>query len=64
MKFLLVYYTGTYNTRYLSDEISKLLVESGHTVDKVEINIDPERPLTKDMKLIVIAHTSELNKLK
>ena len=32
--------------------------------EKVEINIDPERPLEKDMKLIVIAHTSELNKLK
>lgn len=32
--------------------------------ERVEINIDPERPLEKDMKLIVIAHTSELNKLK
>lgn len=32
--------------------------------EKVEINIDPERPLTADMRLIVIAHTSELNKLK
>jgi len=31
---------------------------------KVEINIDPERPLTAGMKLIVIAHTSALNKLK
>jgi len=32
--------------------------------EKVEINIDPERPLEAEMKLIVIAHTSELNKLK
>ena len=32
--------------------------------EKVEINIEPERPLTNEMKLIVIAHTSELNKLK
>lgn len=32
--------------------------------EKVDINIDPERPLTAEMKLIVIAHTSELNKLK
>lgn len=32
--------------------------------EKVEINIDPERPLEKDMRLIVIAYTSELEKLK
>lgn len=32
--------------------------------ENVEINIDPERPLTVGMKLIVIAHTSALNKLK
>ena len=32
--------------------------------DKVEINIDPDRPLEKDMRLIVIAYTSVLEKLK
>ena len=32
--------------------------------EKVEINIDPERPLEKDMKLIVVAYTSALEKLK
>ena len=32
--------------------------------EKVDINIDPECPLQADTKLIVIAHTSELNKLK
>lgn len=32
--------------------------------EKVQINIDPEQSLEKNMKLIVIAHTSELNKLK
>lgn len=32
--------------------------------ENVDINIDPERPLQADTKLIVIAHTSELNKLK
>ena len=32
--------------------------------ENVNINIDPECPLEADMKLIVIAHTSELNKLK
>ena len=40
MKFLLVYYTGTYNTRYLTERITENLISSGHTVDKVEINID------------------------
>ena len=42
MKFLLVYYTGTYNTRYLSERISDKLIERGHTVDRVEINIDTQ----------------------
>ena len=32
--------------------------------ESVKINIDPEKPLDETMKLIVIAHTSELNKLK
>ena len=32
--------------------------------ENVDINIDPERPLQADTKLIVIAHTSQLNKLK
>lgn len=32
--------------------------------ESVNINIDPEKPLDETMKLIVIAHTSELNKLK
>lgn len=32
--------------------------------ERVDINIDPAKPLTEDMKLVVIAHTSELNKLK
>lgn len=43
MKFLLVYYTGTYNTRYLSNQIGEKLIKRGHTVDKVEIN--KETPL-------------------
>lgn len=32
--------------------------------ESVNINIDPEKALDETMKLIVIAHTSELNKLK
>ncbi len=38
MKFLLVYYTGTYNTRYLTERIAEKLNERGHQVDSVEIN--------------------------
>lgn len=40
MKFLMIYYTGTYNTRYLTNDLEARLVKRGHTVDKVEINID------------------------
>ena len=32
--------------------------------NQVLINIDPEKPLEKSMKLIVIANVSKLNKLK
>ncbi len=38
MKLLLVYYTGTYNTRFLTDEIERRLLDRGHAVDRVEIN--------------------------
>lgn len=31
--------------------------------DEVSVNINPEEPLTKDMKLIVIAQTKTLAKL-
>ncbi len=31
--------------------------------DTVSVNVDPERPLTKEMKLIVIANVSKLKKL-
>ncbi len=42
MKFLLVYFTGTYNTRFLTDEIESRLVKNGHQVDRVEINCQTE----------------------
>lgn len=32
--------------------------------DEVEVDIDPQKPLQKDMKLIVIANTMKLGKLK
>ena len=38
MKILLIYYTGTYNTRYLTGELTKKLIEKGNAVDTVEIN--------------------------
>ena len=37
MKFLLIYFTGTYNTRFLTDELQKRLENNSHTVDRVEI---------------------------
>ncbi len=47
MKFLFVYFTGTYNTRYLTDEIERLLKERGHTADRVEINCETQ-PVSTD----------------
>ena len=40
MKVLLVYFTGTYNTRYLTDRITDDFISCGHQVDRVEINKD------------------------
>ena len=42
MKILLIYYTGTYNTRYLTDRLEGRLLSHGHTVDRVEVNCDTE----------------------
>ncbi len=42
MKFLLIYFTGTYNTRFLTDQLELSLKEKGHEVDRVEINRDTE----------------------
>ncbi len=38
MKFLLIYYTGTYNTRYLTSKLQEKLSKNGHSVEKIEIN--------------------------
>ena len=37
MRVLLVYYTGTYNTRYLSDKVEERFLGQGDTVDRIEI---------------------------
>ena len=37
MKILLVYYTGTYNTRFLTDGVQAELLRRGHEVDRAEI---------------------------
>lgn len=42
MKFLLIYFTGTYNTRYLTDRIKVKLQNKGHIVNAFEINCDTE----------------------
>ena len=39
MKVLLIYYTGTYNTRYLTNQIKQKFIEKGDLVDTVEINV-------------------------
>lgn len=52
MKILLIYFTGTYNTRYLTNYIEKLLGEKGHQVEKAEINCDLKPINTKDYDYI------------
>lgn len=42
MRYLLIYYTGTYNTRFLSDQLQDRLVKQGHEVDRVEIKYNTE----------------------
>ncbi len=39
MNILLIYYTGTYNTRYLTNQLKDKLIEKANTVDTVEINV-------------------------
>ncbi len=38
MKVLLIYYTGTFNTRYLTEKVKTCFEEQGDVVDTVEIN--------------------------
>ena len=40
MKILLIYFTGTYNTRYLTDKVEAEFMRRGHEVDRVEIACD------------------------
>jgi NAD-dependent dihydropyrimidine dehydrogenase PreA subunit/flavodoxin len=45
MKILLIYYTGTYNTRYVTNVLKNRLIKSNNFVDTVEVNRDT--PLIK-----------------
>ena len=40
MKVLLIYYTGTYNTRYLTNQLKDKLIEKNNEVDTIEINVN------------------------
>lgn len=40
MKILLIYYTGTYNTRFLSNKIKERFILDNHEVELVEFNKD------------------------
>lgn len=45
MRYLLIYYTGTYNTRYLTNQIKERLIKNGNEVDTIEI--DCNTPIIK-----------------
>ena len=57
MRILLIYYTGTYNTRYLTGRLSSLLEAHGHAVRTVEVRGDtaPE-PLDVGYDLVGIGY--------
>lgn len=52
MKILLIYYTGTYNTRFLSNKLKERFIELGNFVDMVEINCNTELVDTYSYDLI------------
>lgn len=52
MKVLLIYYTGTYNTRYLTNQLKERLIEKGNNVDTIEINADTPIVDTSNYELI------------
>lgn len=52
MKVLLIYYTGTYNTRLLSNQLKNELEKKGDKVDTVEINVETEIVDTSGYDLI------------
>ena len=56
MRFLLVYYPGTYHTRFLTDKIQKRLEARGHTVERTEINADTTPVNTQGYDLIGLGY--------
>lgn len=56
MKYLLIYYTGTYNTRFLTSKVKERLEKDGAEVDTVEINIDAPVADTKGYDFVGLGY--------
>ena len=52
MRVLLIYYTGTYNTRYLSNKVKDRFINKGYEVDTIEINANTPIKDVSDYDLI------------
>ena len=52
MKILLIYYTGTYNTRYITNLVKSKLTSHCHQVTTYEVNIDSKPISLKDYDLV------------
>lgn len=52
MRVLLIYYTGTYNTRYLTNKVKARFEAQGDTVDVVEIHCDTKPVQTTGYDLV------------
>lgn len=56
MKILLIYYTGTYNTRYVTNKLKARLENEKFKVDTLEVNIDTKPVTLNDYDIIGIGY--------
>lgn len=56
MRILLVYYTGTYNTRFLTEKVKERLEKNGHFVSALEVNCGTEIPVLTDVDLLGLGY--------
>ena len=52
MRILLLYFTGTYNTRFLTQKVKERLEKDGHSVSCLEVNKDANLPSLENIDLL------------
>ncbi len=56
MKVLLIYYTGTFNTRYVTEFLKKRLLKAKFSVDSIEVDVDAPIVDLKDYDIIGLGY--------